>query len=143
MRRLLTALLALSLSSLIIPMARAASPRERVFTGFAGDRVFEAAVKAARENFTVTSVDKRHMAIVFHADVTLGYNFDWNASVVKTQGGVKLVVTVPGQPDVLASSTGGRIAEQLFEATEKNLMKEDTIECRVQQPHPAEWKYGG
>ncbi len=130
-QRLRTALLALSLLAIVSPAARAASSTERVFTGFSGDQVFAAAVKAAHENYRVTRVDKKSMTLVFHTDATLTYDFDWYASVVKTQGGVKLVVNVPGQPEVLASRAGERIAEQLFQATVENLMKEDLIECRV------------
>jgi len=134
MRRLLAVLLTLSLLAIVVPVARAASSRERVFAGFPGDRVFAAAVKAARENYMVTRVDPKNMTFVFHTDVTFTNNFDWYASVVKTPGGVKLVLNVPGQPEVLASRMGERIAEQLFQGTEENLAKEDIIECGARRP---------
>lgn len=134
MRTQLKVLLTLSLLAGLAPMARAASLREKDFTGFAADRVFAAAVKAARESFMVNRVDARRMTFVFHTDVTLTYNFDWTASVVKTQEGVKLLLNVPGRPEVLNSREGERIAELLFEATEENLAKENVIECRMPPP---------
>jgi len=134
MRKQLIVLLTLSLLAIAVPAARAASSRERVFAGFPGDRVFAAAVKAARDNYMVTRVDPKNMTFVFHTDVTLTNNFDWYASVVKTPGGVKLVLNIPGQPEVLASRMGERIAEQLFQGTEENLAKEDIIECGVPGP---------
>ena len=133
MRTQLKVLVTLSLLSMILPVAHAASLRERDFTGFSGDRIFAAAFKAARESFMVTKVDPRNMTFVFHTDVTLTNNFNWTASVVKTQGGIRLVLDVPGRPEVLASRSGERIAELLFEATEENLAKENVIECAA--PH--------
>ena len=131
MKRRLTVLLTLSLLGSVVPVARSASLREKVFTGFSGDQIFAAAVKAARANYMVTRVDAKNMTFVFHTDVTLTDNFDWTASVEKTEGGVRLVLNVPSHPDVLMSSSGERIAEQLFEATVENLAKEDIIECRA------------
>jgi hypothetical protein len=138
-------LVTLSLLGLFALIARAASLRERDFTGFSGDRVFAAALKAARENFMVTKVDPRNMTFVFHTDVTLTNNFNWTASVVKMQGGVKLVFDVPGRPEVLASRSGERVSELLFEATEENLAKEEIIECGAHPTHPlgsVVWKKG-
>jgi len=129
-------LVTLSLFGLFALIARAASLRERDFTGFSGDRVFAAALKAARENYMVTRVDPRNMTFVFHTDVTLTNNFNWTASVVKMQGGVKLVFDVPGRPEVLASRSGEHITELLFQATLESLMKEDIIECGAHTTHP-------
>lgn len=144
MRKQTKVFLALSLLAVLAPMARAASLRERDFTGFPGDRVFAAAVKAARENFVVNRVDTPRMTVVFHTDVTLTHNFDWTASLVKAPEGVKLVLNVPGRPEVLASREGERIAAMLFEATEENLAKENVIECGLPRPvhrkTPAFWK---
>ena len=133
MRKQSIGFLTVLLLSVAVTAAQAAS-REKVFTGFAGNQVFQSAVKAARENFMLTYVDEKNMTFVFHTDTSLTYGFDWKASVMKTRDGVKLILNVPSQPQMLASGLGERIAERLFEATVHNLATEGIVDCRLLRP---------
>ena len=71
------------------------------------------------------------MTFIFHVDVSSTYGFDWHGRVVKTNDAVRLVLTIPSQPQVLTSNAGQRIAERLFEATVQKLMSEEAIYCRA------------
>lgn len=133
MRKQSIVFLTVWLLSVAVTAAQAAS-REKVFTGFAANQVFQAAVKAARENFMLTYVNEKNMTFVFHTDASLTYDFDWKASVTKTRDGVELVLNVPSQPQVLASGLGERIAERLFEAAVQNLATQEIIDCRSLRP---------
>ena len=131
MRKPLIAFWMVLLLGLAVPLAQAAASTEKAFTGFGADSVFQAAVKAAGENLRLTNVDRKSMTFVFHVDVASTYGFDWHGRVVKTNDAVRLVLTVPSQPQVLASTSGQRVAERLFEATVQKLMSEEVIYCRA------------
>lgn len=87
-------ILALLLIAAFAPGIALARPKERVFNA-SPERIFAAAVAAARENFALTHIDERAMTFGFHTGISYTSNgFDCDVSVVPTGEGSKVIVRV-------------------------------------------------
>jgi hypothetical protein len=115
------------LLALLIPVTMGPRTRERVYFGYSPEQVFQAALSGAMENFSVTDVDEKNQTFTFHTAMYPNARprfFDLTLSAVETKFGAKLVLQVPMRcPESMRGATD-RIADALFQNTERILEME-------------------
>lgn len=118
-------LLTLSVA-LLLPFSAAAKPTKKIFKA-TPERVFEAALKVAREHHVVSEVDDKRFAFTFKTGTSMAsWGFLANAFVEKDEEG-RTVLTVNVQKtrgQLMAWGAGGRTADKFFKWVEEELAKE-------------------
>lgn len=108
----------------ITPAAWVAKPKPQVFDA-PPDRVFQAALKAAREHYTIKYADEKNLYLTFHAIPTFTYPaYECTASVEPAgEGKSKLTLNVQYETFVVGDHTANP-AKKFFGYVSENLTKQ-------------------